>query len=127
MTTKYKRLYHLFALLSFLATVGPLGYFLVLAVVSGEVGTAKKVTLAFTVIACAFLVLVNAIKKYRLRSPFFILLIGLQACLNSLATLFIVLAASTILDEFVLSPLKRKYRAKYRLNREMDNREQAAI
>lgn len=127
MTTKYKRLYHLFALLSFLATVGPLGYFLGFAVVSGEVGTAKKVTLTFTVIACAFLVLVNAIKKYRLRSPFFIILIGLQACLNNLEALFIALAVATIADEFILSPLKRKYRAKYRINREIDDREQTAI
>lgn len=122
MADKYKKLKNIFSLLSFLCTVGPLVYFLISAVLNGEVKASEKVGLAFSVVVCAILVALNAIKKYRLRSPVYILIIGLQICLKNLLVVFVVLAITTILDEFIFTPLKRKYREKYIINKEIDSR-----
>lgn len=122
MTDKYKRLKNLFGLLSVLCSVGPLAYFLGFALLNGEISVSKKVGLAFSVVLCAILVLLNNIKKYNLKSPAYVLIIGLHLCIDNLLVLFIVLGFTTILDEFVFTPLKKKYKEKYIINKEIDSR-----
>lgn len=123
MTNKYKFLKNLFTFLSVWCNTGPLVYFILRALFSGEVTATKKVTLTFTVMACLVLVALNAIKKYNLKSPTFILIIGLYIALDNLLALFIILGVTTMLDEFVFTPLKKKYKAKYIINKEIDKRE----
>ena len=44
-----------------------------------------------------------------------------MAC-NNIIPLLIIVAALTVIDEFVLEPLYKRYREKYVINKEIDKR-----
>lgn len=119
-TKKYKRLSFIFGLLSLLCTIAPVTYFTVLGFVNGEIRS--KVTLGCTLMLCLILVFINIIKKENLRSPVYIMILGIYMCLDNLLSLFLIMAITTMLDEFVFSPLHKSYKNKAIINREIDKR-----
>lgn len=119
-TKKYKRLSSIFGLLSILCTVAPVTYFTVLGFVNGEIR--NKVTLGCTLMLCLVLVVINIIKKENLRSPVYIMILGIYMCLDNLLSLFLIMAITTMLDEMVFTPLHRMYKNRAIINREIDKR-----
>lgn len=120
-TKKYKNGYIITNSLSALVTVGPLAYYLVKALIEGS--TQEKLVLGMMVFAALALTAVNILFKYSLRSAIWLAILGIYTCLNDIQTLLIVIAITTILDEFVLSPLAKGYKEKYHINKEIDKRE----
>lgn len=110
------------ALLSLMCTIGPISVFTIYAISNGEIGSKQKLTLGLCLLVCVLLVIINTIKKYNLRSPVYIMIIGIYSCIQNLALLFIIMAVTTALDEFVFTPLKREFRMKYTINKEIDAR-----
>ena len=123
MTKKYKRLTILFQILSFLVTVAPLIVYVIIGFANDEIYTGKKVFLGFTLIIALFLVLTNVLFKFHLRSPLFIIILGIYFALNKILTLLIIISIGIVLDEFIFQPLIKKYREKYIINNEIDKRE----
>ena len=121
-TKKFATLYRLMALFSLVCTIGPITVFTVYAISNGEIGSKQKLTLGLCLLVCLLLVILNTIKKYNLRSPVYIMILGIHACIQNLTLLFIIMAVTTALDEFVFTPLKREFRMKYTINKEMDAR-----
>ena len=119
-TKKYKRLARLFSLLSILVLLAPLAYYLVEAFIAGVV--IEKLALGGLATMAIILTLFNTIMKANLRSPIWLILIGIFLVLENILPLIIFIAAGTILDEFVLSPLARRYRNLYTINNEIDKR-----
>ena len=119
-TKKYKRLSFIFGLLSLLCTVAPVTYFTILGFANGEIRS--KVTLGCTLMLCLILVAINIIKKENLRSPVYIMILGIYMCLDNLLSLFLIMAITTILDEMVFEPLHRTYKNRAVINREIDKR-----
>lgn len=119
-TKKYKNLYRLFAVLSALCLLGPLLVFFIIGFVGAEV--VGKVVLSMTALGSIILAIVSILFKYHLRSPMFVLLIGLWAVLDSLLPPMIFVSIAVILDEFIFSPLKKKYKSLYTINKEIDKR-----
>lgn len=119
-TKKYKRLSFIFGLLSLLCTIAPVTYFTILGFVNGEIRS--KVTLGCTLMLCLVLVLINVIKKENLRSPVYIMILGIYMCLDNLLSLFLIMAITTMLDELVFTPLHCAYKNKAVINREIDKR-----
>ena len=119
-TKKYKRLSKLFGLLSLLCTVFPVAYFTVEAFIQGDVE--EKVTLGCTLIVCLILVALNTIKKENLRSPVYLMILGIYVCLDNLLSLFLIMAITTMADEFVFSPLHTSFKNKAVINKEIDRR-----
>lgn len=119
-TKKYKRLSFIFGLLSILCTVSPVTYFTVLGFINGEIR--NKVTLGCTLMLCLVLVVINIIKKENLRSPVYIMILGIYMCLDNLLSLFLIMAITTMLDEMVFTPLHRMYKNRAIINREIDKR-----
>ena len=119
-TKKYKRLSKLFGLLSILCTVFPVAYFTIEAFIQGEVQ--EKVTLGCTLIVCLILVALNTIKKRNLRSPVYLMILGIYVCLDNLLSLFLIMAITTMADEFVFSPLHASFKNKAVINKEIDRR-----
>lgn len=119
-TKKYKRLSKLFGLLSLLCTVFPVAYFTVQAFIQGEVQ--EKVTLGCTLIVCLILVALNTIKKENLRSPVYIMILGIYVCLDNLLSLFLIMAITTMAEEFIFSPLHNSFKNKAVINKEIDRR-----
>ena len=119
-TKKYKRLARLFSLLSILVLLAPLAYYLVEAFIAGVV--IEKLALGGLATMAIILTLFNTIMKANLRSPIWLILLGIFFVLENILPLIIFIAAGTILDEFLLSPLARRYRNLYTINNEIDKR-----
>lgn len=119
-TKKYKRLARLFSLLSILVLLAPLAYYLVEAFIAGVV--IEKLALGGLATMAIILALFNIIMKSNLRSPIWLILLGIFFVLENILPLIIFIAAGTILDEFILSPLARRYRNLYTINNEIDKR-----
>ena len=110
------------AVFSLACAIGPITVFTVYAISNGEIGSKQKLTLGLCLLVCLLLVIINTIKKYNLRSPVYIMILGIHTCIQNLTLLFIIMAVTTALDEFVFTPLKREFRMKYTINKEIDAR-----
>lgn len=119
-TKKYKNIYVFFKIISMLLNIAPILTYIIVGFVQGTI--ASKVTLGISFIVAILLFLTNIIFKYHIRSTIWILLIGISTCLGNITKLLIIIAICTILDEFVFTPLSKKFKEKYTINKEIDNR-----
>ena len=120
MTKKYKIKLNICRLLSFTLTVLPVIIYTIMGFMNGTIG--EKVSLGICVILALIFVLINIMFKYHIRSTLWVLLIGIYVCIDNIIPLLIIMAATTIIDEFVLVPLINKYKNKYIINKEIDLR-----
>lgn len=120
MTNKYKKKYKICRALSILLTLIPLLVYTILAFVQGTVGS--KITFGMCLLLAAIFTLVNIIFKHRIRCTIWVVMIGIYMCVSNIIPLLFLMAFSTALDEFVLSPLESKYKNLYIINREIDKR-----
>ena len=120
MTKKYKIKLNICRLLSFTLTVLPVIIYTIKGFMDGSIG--EKVSLGICVILALIFVLINIMFKYHIRSTLWVLLIGIYVCIDNIIPLLIIMAATTIIDEFVLVPLINKYKNKYIINKEIDLR-----
>ena len=120
MTKKYKIKLNICRLLSFTITVLPVIIYTIKGFMDGSIG--EKVSLGICVILALIFVLINVMFKYHIRSTLWVLLIGIYVCIDNILPLIIIMATTTIIDEFVLVPLINKYKNKYIINKEIDLR-----
>ena len=120
-TKKSKSLYIAFSTVSFLLTFGPLIYFVCLGYVNSDV-TREKVTLTVTIVFALVLTIINVLFKYSIRSTIWLILLGIYVCIDNIVPLLIMLAVGSILDEFLITPLAKMFRSKYKINKEIDKR-----
>ena len=120
MTKKYKIKLNICRLLSFTLTVLPVIIYTIMGFMDGTIG--EKVSLGICVILALIFVLINIMFKYHIRSTLWVLFIGIYVCIDNIIPLLIIMAATTIIDEFVLVPLINKYKNKYIINKEIDLR-----
>ena len=119
-TKKYKKRAKWLRIISSSLTVLPLIIYSIIGLVQGPV--THKVTLSLTLIVCIVFTLITTIFKHRIRSTIWILLLGIYMCMKNITPLLIIIAISTILDEFVIEPQAKKYKQKYIINNEIDER-----
>lgn len=119
-TKRYRTLYWTMEILSMLVTLVPVLVYLVAAFVEGT--PAQKLTLGATFTVAVVLTFLNVVLKYRIRSTLWILLIGIYVCMRDVLPLIWILAVGTVLDEFMLTPLAKRFKAKYTINGEIDKR-----
>ena len=120
MTQKCKRLSRLFFCLSWLLTVCPVLVYLVRAFVIGL--PHQKLTLGCMVVVAGILTAISVMNKVVIRSTKWILILGIYAAIREILPLLIMIAVFTIIDEFIIGPLHRHYKLKYKINKEMDDR-----
>lgn len=119
-TSKYKKEAILYAILSILVTFGPMLFYVVKGFIEGT--TVSKFTMGAMAIVAICLGLVNIIAKKHLRSPLWILLIGIYFCLDKIEVLLIILGVTSVLDEFWFTPAYKHCKDKYSINKEIDKR-----
>lgn len=119
-TKKLKIKKNTFHLISWILTFAPILIWLVVAMCKSSEIT--KPALAITITVAALFSMVNLLLKYSIRSTIWILLIGIYVALKNITPLLIVIAVCTILDEFVVHPLYKHYKEKYKINKEIDSR-----
>lgn len=120
MTKKYKTKLNICRLLSFTLTVLPVIIYAIMGFMQGSTG--EKVSLGVCVVLALIFVLINVMFKYHIRSTLWVLLIGIYVCIDNIIPLLIIMATTTIIDEFALVPLINKYKNKYVINKEIDLR-----
>lgn len=109
-------------IISITLTVLPIFIFVMRAFFSGDVSATKKLAMGMLVIMAIILTAINVLFKYSIRSTIWILLLGVYICLENIIPLLITIAVCTILDEFVITPLHKKYSGEYKINKEIDKR-----
>ena len=81
-----------------------------------------KTALAISIVVAMLLSMVNLLLKYSIRSTIWVLLIGIYVALRNITPLLIIIAVTTILDEFIIHPLYKHYKERYHINKEIDKR-----
>lgn len=119
-TRKYKALSILFLALSILVLVAPLAYYSIQGFIQGE--TTEKFTLGITFVIACILFVINILFKFHIRSTIWIIVIGVYFCIDNILPLILVLAVGNILDEFVFTPLHKRFKNKAIINKEIDKR-----
>lgn len=119
-TKKYKNRAKWCKIISVSLVLIPLLVYAVMGFINGTIS--QKTTLGFTLIVCLIFVLINAVFKYNIRSTIWILLLGIQICLKNITSLLVIIALATMMDEFIFTPLAKKYKQKYIINNEIDKR-----
>ena len=119
-TKKAKNRYILFKSLSICLTFLPLIVYVIMAFVKGA--PLEKFTMGCLVTIAVVFVTLNVIMKYNIRSTVWVLILGIYLCLDNITPLLIIMAVSTILDEFVISKLANKYKNQFTINKEIDKR-----
>lgn len=120
MTEKYKKKARFYSFLSFFITVVPILIYVVIGFIEGTIG--QKITLGMCLVAVIILVILNLLFKHIPRCGVWIILAGLAYACNSIVPLLLIMAITTALDELVLSPLAKKYKNLYTINKEIDKR-----
>lgn len=123
MTKEYRREKWLLLILSILCNLLPIAIYTIKAFIVAGIG--QKVTLGVCLTLALLFVLINIITKHRIRSTLWILLIGIYVCLDHIQSLLIIMAITTIIDEFILEPAYKRVKNKYIINKEIDKRNQA--
>ena len=120
MTNKYKNIYKTFKLLSWAVTILPLVVYFVIAFSKAEI--VHKLAIGSMLTIVLILTVINVIGKLQLRSPLFLLLIGIYVGLGQILTPLVITSCGVVLDEFIFTPLYKKYKQLYIINREIDKR-----
>lgn len=119
-TKNYKKIYISLIFIQFLILILPLIVYTFIGFANGEV--VQKLALGCSIFSALILVSINFLFKLSLRSSIWILLLGLYACVENLMPLLLIIAFSTLIDELILTPQIKKYKQKFIINKEIDNR-----
>lgn len=124
-TKKYKFLYILTAIFSWACFLGPTAYFMLTGFI-GSTLTVHKITLTTALVAVLIMTAISLVNKIPLTSRIWILFLGLTYVLSSInfriELIVIAIAVGQILHELVFEPLKGYFKNKYRINKEIDKR-----
>ena len=120
-TKKFKILYIIFSIISFLLTLGPVSFYIVKGYINADL-TKEKVALTGVILCAIILTAVNVLIKHHVRSTIWLLMLGIYYCVDNIMPLLLMIAIGTILDEFIVSPLKKSFKNKKTINSEIDKR-----
>lgn len=120
MTKKYKRMRNIYGGLSIVCTVGPLLYFVVLAMLTAT--PSQKVAISAMAFAGVIICLVNACMKVHPRCVFWLVLLAAYYAIGNILEVLYIMAASCFLDEIWFTPAYKYANSKYSINKEIDKR-----
>lgn len=121
-TKKYRKIYWILFGISILLNFLPLLIYVIKGYASIEVTEARKVTLTITMMIALILSIYNIMAKKHMRSVIWILLLGVYFAIQKIELLLLLMAICTIVDEFIVEPLMKTYKAKWKTNYEIDSR-----
>ena len=121
LTTKYRIAFWSLVVFCFLLQVGPFAVYGTIALIQSSV-VVEKVALCSTLFIVLIMTIICLINKMVLRSRIWILLIGLYFCLDYILVPLMIVAACQIVDELVATPLKKHFKQKLTISKEIDKR-----
>lgn len=121
-TKKYRTIYWILFGISILLNFLPLLVYVIKGYASLEVSEARKVTLTMTMMVALILSIYNILAKKHMRSVIWIILLGVYFAVQKIELLLLLMAICTIVDEFIVEPLMKIYKTKWKTNYEIDAR-----
>ena len=122
-TKKTARILWILRGLNVLLLFVPVIVYVIIALANGGVTVPGRISLVASVMVSIILTTFNVITKIRLRSPRWILLIGLYVAFReSLLPLIIMLAVTSALDDFFFMPMIAHFKAELETSRVIDKR-----
>lgn len=109
-------------IIDFLILFAPLLVYIAMALGDPIIGTAQKITVIGTVAIAAIICIFNLLLQKHLRCPIWIIFLGLYFAIDKLMPLMLMVAAASILDEFLFTPLISYYKTKTIANKTIDAR-----
>lgn len=120
-TKKYKKIKNCLGILSVLLNCFPIIFYTIKAMSVAE--PKEKLVLGITFFSACILTALNFIGKFNFRSVIWIVFIGIYQAVTDVMPLILMIAACTIVDEFIVTPFLKNAKAKYVINKEIDLRE----
>ena len=80
---------------------------------SVTIGMANKLSLGIFGTAAVALLIFETCKKIKLRTLFWLLMLGLCICVDAVMRFVITFLACSVVDEFIVEPMNRFYRKKF--------------
>lgn len=121
MTKKYKVLSLVFGAISILLNIAPLLTYIVIGLFNSTL-VYEKVAISLTVLIVLIMTVIAMVNKIAMKSRLWILLIGVYVAMGEIMTAIIIIAVCQILDEIIATPVKKHFKNKYVINREIDKR-----
>lgn len=121
-TKKYKTYYWILFAISIALNFIPLLVYVIKGYASLEVSEGRKVTLTITMMIALCLSIYNILAKKHMRSVIWIILLGVYFAVQKIELLLLLMAICTIIDEFIVEPLMKMYKFKWKSNVEIDAR-----
>lgn len=121
-TKKYKTYYWILFAISIALNFIPLLVYVIKGYASLEVSEGRKVTLTITMMIALCLSVYNILAKKHMRSVIWIILLGVYFAVQKIELLLLLMAICTIVDEFIVEPLMKMYKFKWKSNVEIDAR-----
>ena len=121
-TKKYKTWYWILFTISIVLNLLPLLVYVIKGYASVEVSEGRKVTLTITMMVALCLSIYNILAKKHMRSVIWIILLGVYFAVQKIELLLLLMAICTIIDEFIVEPLMKMYKFKWKSNAEIDSR-----
>lgn len=116
----------LYRILDWVCLSTPMIVYIIMALFGDGVTSGGKVAIVGTVIVAVIFTLFNIIFQKRIRCSIWILLIGVYIAMKDfLLPLVLILAGTSILDDFIFTPLIQHYKAELIANKTMDSRERS--
>lgn len=119
-TKNYKTKKNICKLISILLTITPILVYTILALIYGDFG--QKATMSICLLTSLIFVAINIVFKHHIRCTIWIMLVGIYIAIDNITPLIIIMAITTMLDEFIFEPLTKYYFNKYSINIEIDKR-----
>lgn len=120
-TKKYRAAALVLLCLCILLNVGPLATFTIIAFCEANL-VVEKVTLTCTIFIVLIMTLYSLVSRAALRSRIWVILLGMYFCLDYILLPLVIIAVCQVVDEILVTPLRKHYHNKYTINREIDKR-----
>ena len=121
-TKKYKIGYIITAIISWIAFIGPTIYFVATAFIGSNLAV-EKVALATSILVVLVLSGIAFVNKVALRSRLWIVMLGLYYVLPTIELAILTIGIGQILHELIFEPIKKYYKQRYIINKEIDKRD----
>lgn len=108
LTKQLRAKYWIIKTIDLILLFAPIIIYFFIAMADNGVTTMQKAGLVGSVVVAIILTLFNILTRHHLRSPLWIVLLGLYVAIDYLLPLIIIIAVVTVLDEFVLQPYLKK-------------------
>ena len=120
-TKAYTKVKWLLRAASLARNVGPLAGYAIAGAATSTLAR-EKLMLSLTVIVVLIMTVVSVVNKIAMRSRIWVVMIGIYVCLGEILVPLMVIAATQLLDELIVSPLAKHYASRELISKEIDRR-----